>query len=101
MCAITAKPFASQDKKEIVVLHSLFDVGLLTDLTNADVLTCSSDHEAILDSDAQTFSKQGLYIVQFCPVASVVNNHILIDNKLAIPFKLRAAIFTRLHQSHP
>ena len=56
---------------------------------------------AIQDNDVQSFSKQGVYISQFWPIASVVDNCILIDNKLAIPFKLRSAILTRLHQSHP
>ena len=56
---------------------------------------------AILDNDVQFFSKQGLYVAQFWPVASVVDSCILIDNKLAIPFKLRSAILTQLHRSHP
>ena len=56
---------------------------------------------AILDNDVQSFSKQGVYIAQFSPIESVVDNCILIDNKLAIPFKLQSAILTRLHRSHP
>ena len=55
----------------------------------------------MLDNDVQPFSKQGLYVAQFWPVASVKDNCILIDNKLPIPFKLRSAILTRLHRSHP
>ena len=36
MCAIRTRPFVSQDKKEIVGLPSLFDVGLLAELTGDD-----------------------------------------------------------------
>ena len=56
---------------------------------------------AVLDNDVQSFSKQRVCISQFWPIASVVDNCILIDNKLAIPFKLRSAILTRLRRSHP
>ena len=48
-----------------------------------------------------SFASRFLSSAQFWPVASVVDNCILIDNKLAIPFKLRSAILTRLQQSHP
>ena len=56
---------------------------------------------AVLDNDVQSFSKQRVCISQFWPIASVVDNCILIDNKLAILFKLRSAILTRLLRSHP
>ena len=100
VCSIKTKPFISQDKKGIVGLPSLFDVGLMAELTDEDEFL-GPMKRAILDNDVQTFSKQGLYIAQFWPVASVVDSCILIDYKLAIPFKLRSAILTRLRQSHP
>ena len=100
VCAIKTEPFVSQDKKEIVGLLSLFDVGLLAELTDEDDFL-GPMKKAILDNDVHSFSKQGLYVAQFWPVASVGDNCILIDNKLAIPFKLRSAILTRLQQSHP
>ena len=96
ICAVKPKPFVSQDKREIVGLPSLFDVGLLAELTDEDEFF-GPMKRAILDNDVQSFSKQGVYISQFWPIASVVDNCILIDNKLAIPFKLRSAILTRLH----
>ena len=40
-------------------------------------------------------------MAQFWPKAAVVNNCVVIDNKLAIPEPLRQAVLTRLHQSHP
>ena len=100
VCAVKPKRFVSQDKREIVGLPSLFDVGLLAELTDEDEFL-GPMKRAILDNDVQSFSKQGVYISQFWPITSVVDNCILIDNKLAIPFKLRSAILARLHQSHP
>ena len=43
----------------------------------------------------------GAYIAQFWTKAAVVNNCVLIDNKLAIPEQLWSAILIRLHRSHP
>ena len=40
-------------------------------------------------------------MAQFWPTAAVVNNCVVIDNKLAIPEPLRQAVLTRLHRSHP
>ena len=100
VCAVKPKPLVSLDKREIVGLPSLFEVGLLAELTDEDDFL-GPMKRAILDNDVQSFSKQGVYISQFWPIGSVVDNCILIDNKLAIPFKLRSAILTRLHRSHP
>ena len=91
------RPFVSQDKKEIVGLPSLFDI--VAGFTEEDEFL-GPMKRAVLHNDVQTFSKQGLYIAQFWPIASVGDNCILIDNKLTIPFKMRAAILTRLHRSH-
>ena len=81
-------------------LPSLIDFGLLAELTDEDEFF-GPMKRAILDSDIQSFSKQGLYIALFWSVASVVDNCILIDNKVALPFKLWSAILTQLHRSHP
>ena len=40
-------------------------------------------------------------MTQFWTKAAVVNNCVLIDNKLAIPEQLRSAILIQLHRSHP
>ena len=88
VCAIKARPFVSQDKKEIVGLPSHFDVGLMAELTDDDEFL-GPMKQAIRDNDVQNFSKQGLYIAQFWTVSSAVDNCILIDNKLGIPFNLR------------
>ena len=100
VCSILPKTFDSPDKKEIVGLPSLFEVGLLAELSDEDEFL-GPMKRTILDNDVQSFSKQGVCISQFWPIASVVDNCILIYNKLVIPFKLRSAILTRLHRSHP
>ena len=40
-------------------------------------------------------------MAHFWSTAAVVNNCVVIDNKLAIPESLRQAVLTRLHRSHP
>ena len=40
-------------------------------------------------------------MAQFWPKAAVVNNCVIIDNKLAIPEALRQAVLARLHRSDP
>ena len=40
-------------------------------------------------------------MAQFWSKAAVVNNCVIIDNKLAIPEALRQAVLARLHRSHP
>ena len=40
-------------------------------------------------------------MAQFWPKAAVVNNCVIIDNKLAIPEALRQAVRARLYRSHP
>ena len=40
-------------------------------------------------------------MAQFWPKAAVINNCVIVDNKLAIPETLRQAVFARLHRSHP
>ena len=50
VCAVKPKPFVSQDKKEIVGLPSLFDVGLLAELTDEDEFL-GPMKRAILDND--------------------------------------------------
>ena len=57
VCSIKTKPFISQDKKGIADLLSLFDVGLLAELTDEDEFL-GPMVRAILDNDVETFSKQ-------------------------------------------
>ena len=56
---------------------------------------------AIVNKDVTTFKKLGAYLAHFWPKAAVVNNCVIIDNKLAIPEPLRQAVLARLYRSHP
>ena len=89
-----------QDKKKVIGLPGLFDVDLLGELTGEDPFL-GPMRTAIINKDVQSFNKLGAYMAQFWTKAAVVKNCVLIDNKLAIPEKLRSAIFIPLHRSHP
>ena len=56
---------------------------------------------AIINEDAAALNKLGSYIAQFWTKAAVVNNCVIVDNKLAIPEILSKDVLTRLHRSHP
>ena len=94
------KPLLSSSKKEIVGLPGLFDADLLAELTEEDRFL-GPMKRAIINKDIISFNKLGSYMAQFWPKAAVVNNCVVIDNKLAIPEPLRQAVLTRLHRSHP
>ena len=94
------KPILSKSKKEIVGLPGLFDADLLAELTEEDQFL-GPMKRAIINKDVTSFNKLGAYMAQFWPKAAVVNNCVIIDNKLAIPEALRQAILARLHWYHP
>ena len=94
------KPLVTSDKTKVVGLPGLFDVDLLGELTGEEPFL-GPMRTAIINKDVQSFNKLGAYMAQFWPKAAVVNNCVLIDNKLAIPEQLRSAILTRFHRSHP
>ena len=94
------KPLVTPDKRKVVGLPGLFDVDLLRELTGEDTFL-GPMRTAIINKELQSFNKLGAYMAQFWTKAAVVNNCVLIDNKLAIPEQLRSAILTRIHQSHP
>ena len=96
------KPLLSSSKKEIVGLPGLFDADLLADLT-AENRFLGPMKRATINQDITSFNKLGAYMAQFWPKSAVVNNCVVIDNKLTFPEPLRQAIamLTRLHRSHP
>ena len=94
------KPIISKSKKEIVGLPGLFDADLLAELTEEDRFL-GPMKRAINNKDVSSFNKLGTYMAQFWSKAAVVNNCVIIDNKLAIPEVLRPAFLARLHRSHP
>ena len=94
------KPLVTPDKKKVVGLPGLFDVNLLGELTGEDQFL-GPMRTAIINKDVQSFNKLGAYMAHFWTKAAVVNNCVLIDNKLVISEQLRSAILIRLHRSHP
>ena len=95
-----SKPLLSSSKKEIVGWPGLFDAELLAELTAEDRFL-GPMKRAITNKDITSFNKLGAYMAQFWPKAAVVNDCVVIDNKLAIPEALRQAVLARLHRSHP
>ena len=83
-----------------MVLPGLFDADLLAELTEEDRFL-GPMKRAINSKDVSSFIKLGSYMAQFWSKAAVVNNCVIIDNKLAIPEVLRPAVLARLHRSHP
>ena len=81
-------------------LPGLFDADLLAELTVEDRFL-GPMKRAIINKDITSFNELGAYMAQFWPKAAVVNNCVVIDNKLAIPEPLRPAVLARLHRSHP
>ena len=100
LAVIGGKPLLSSTKKEIVGLPVLFDADLLAELTAEDRFL-GPMKRAIINKDITSINKLCAYMAQFWPKAAVVNNCVVIDNKLAIPEPLRQAVLTRLHRSHP
>ena len=94
------KPLVTRDMQKVVDLPRLFDVDLLAELTAEDQLM-GTMWKAIINRDVQSFNKLGVYMAQFWSNTAVLNNCVLIDNKLAIPEQLRSSILARLHRSHP
>ena len=92
------KPLLSSSKKEIVGLPGLFDADLLAEFTTEDRFLGPMTR-AIITKHITSFNKLGAYMAQFWPTAAVVNNCVVIDNKLAIPKPLRQAVLSRLHRS--
>ena len=76
----------------ILGLPGLFDADLLAELTEEDRFL-GPMKRAIVNKVVTTFNKLAH--------AAVVNNCVIIDNKLAIPEPLRQAVLARPHRSHP
>ena len=51
--------------------------------------------------DSQGFELMGSYTNPLWHQMSVVENCLLVDNRLAVPDKLRQAVLRRIHQGHP
>ena len=78
----------------------MFDADPLAELTEEDRFL-GPMKRSIINKNVTSFNKLGTYMAQFWPKAAVVNNCVIIDNKLAIPEALRQAVLTRLHHPDP
>ena len=94
------KPLVTRKKRQVAGLPGLFDVDLLAELIGEDQFL-GPMRTAIINKDVQSFNKLGAYLAQLWPKAAVVNNCVLIDNKLAIPEPLRTAILACLYELYP
>ena len=72
-------------------LPGLFDADLLAELTEEDRFL-GPTKRAIMNKDITSFNKLGSYMAQFWPNAAVINNCVVIENKLAIPEPLQKAV---------
>ena len=81
-------------------LTKLFDRSLLADLITEDPWM-DRLRRAIERNDRHSFEQMGPYTNPLWHQLSVVDDCILVDNRLAVPGQLRQAIFKRVHRGHP
>ena len=81
-------------------LSKLFHKTLLAELISEDVWM---DHlrRVIERKDRAGFELMGPYTNPLWNQLSVVDDCILVDNRLAVPIQLRPAVMKRIHQGHP
>ena len=83
---------------ERVALPGLFDAELRADLTEEDRFL-GPMKRVIVNKDVTSFNKLGSYMSQCWTKAAVVNDCVIMDNKLAIPELLRKTVLARLHRA--
>ena len=98
------KPILSKSRKDIVGPPGLFDTDLLAELNKFLFSTnrfLGPMKRVFVNKDVTSFNKLGSYMAQLWTKAAVVNNYVIVDNKLAIPEPLREVVLARIHRSHP
>ena len=90
-------PVNTHKKSFTTSLHNILDADLLGELTIED----SQLSQHILAKDREGFSRLGSYMANFWDDASVINDCMIIDKRVAIPTCLRKAVMARLHRTHP
>ena len=78
------RPILSKTKKDIVGLPGLFDADLFGELAEEERFL-GPMKRAIVNEDVTSFNKLRSYLAQFWTKAAVVNDCVIVDNKLAIP----------------
>ena len=81
-------------------LDKLFDKILLAELVSEDTWM-DRLRRVVERNDRHGFELMGIYTNPLWHQMSVVDDCLLVDNRLAVPEKLRQAVLRRLHQGHP
>ena len=81
-------------------LEKLFDKSLLAELVSEDTWM-DRLRRVVERNDRHGFELMGPYTNPLWHQMSVVDDCLLVDNRLAVPEKLRQAVLRRLHQGHP
>ena len=90
----------SKDKKSLPGLVSILDEDILSKLTDEDA-TLRLMKTAINNKDYEGFAKIDPYINSFWDSAAVIDDCIIIDDRIAIPSCHQRAVLTHFHRSHP
>ena len=80
--------------------RKLFDKSLLAELVSEDTWM-DRLRRGVERNDRQGFELMGPYTNPLWHQMSVVDDCHLVDNRLAVPYKLRQAVLRRLHQGNP
>ena len=81
-------------------LSKLFDKTLLAELISEDV-RMDRLRRVIERKDRAGFELMGPYTTPLWNQLSVIDDCILVDNRLAVPIQLRQAVMKRIHRGHP
>ena len=81
-------------------LSKLFDKNLLAEIISEDVWM-DRLRRVIERKDRAGFELMGPYTNPLWNQLSVVDDCILVDNRLAVPIQLRPAVMKRIHGGHP
>ena len=81
-------------------LQKILDADLVGELTTEDSYL-GQLRKPILAKDREGLLRLGCYLANFCDDASVINDCIIVDNRVAIPTCLRKTVKARLHRTHP
>ena len=93
-------PVNTHKKSFTTGLRKILDADLLGELTTEDS-QLGQLRKHILAKDREGFLRLGSYMANFLDDASVINDCIIIDNRVAIPKCLRKSVMARLHRTHP
>ena len=81
-------------------LTNLFEKSILAELVSEDTWM-DRLRRVVERNDRQGFEVMGPYTNPLWHQMSVIDDCLLVDNRLAVPEKLRQAVLRRLHQGHP